>query len=342
MRRIVHSISAIIAGMSLWGCETVSSEEQGIHLNEVASSKEILTVPYEVYGAGVLVIQVDVGNDQKARFLLDTGATRSALFRGKSGRLKLKEADRVDVTVHGMTAIGQKPTALVPQIVIDERVFENVEVVLLDERKHATVVEAEPDGLIGMDLLEGYRILVDADAKLLSLIPNHGPAVAVPGSWRNIQLIPNPYTDTDHGLHFFEMRVGNRLVPALFDTGSEFNLINWNSLHFPQLRLIKKRLREKWVVAGAIGEFDPISKVTVEGFRVGQKWWDERLFVVMDFENLGILGVDENPFVIAGGNLFAGNSFYVDFQKDVLMVRPEAFDNDFNQRRYDGIVVKAE
>ena len=338
MRRFVLCLSAMIAGLAGWGCETVSPDDTGIAVNDLQSSREVLTIPYEVLGAGVLVISLEFDESRKAKFLIDTGATQSALFRDRFSDGSFKPAIRNDVTVHGMTATGQRPAVVIPRFSIDERVFENVEVVLLDEPNKEAYQELQLDGLIGMDILEGYRLLVDADRKLLSLIPNSGPLVSVPGSWRHIQLQPNPYTVDDYGLHFFEMRVGNRLVPALFDTGSELNVINWDSLHFPQLRHMKRKMREKWVVAGAIGEFDPVSKIRVEGLRVGQKRWEERMFVIMNFKNLEILGVNEKPFVIAGANLFADNSFYVDFEKDVLLVRPESYDKNFIRQSGAGIV----
>lgn len=309
---------------------------------EFINDARVFSMPFEVVGEGLFVVEVGINGLESRQFVVDTGATKSAIYRDTLKKLDLTSVINSQVNIHGMTTVAPKPQAQLMHVRLGTLEINNLDVVVLDKDRLIGEDTFQADGIIGMDILRNYRIYVDGDTSTFHLIPSFLPAVEIPIDWRFVELKPNPYLETDHGLHFIELRIGNRLIPALLDTGSEFNIISWDSLHFPQLRSMKRRMREDWLIKGAVGEFDPVSQVNVENFRGGQKWWEHRVFYVMNFENLEILGVDQKPFVIAGGNLLAGNSFYLDFDQAQLFVRPEKFDRQLNLRRYGGIVIQNE
>ena len=319
----------ILAFSVLQACETTAGSSNGFSISDAKANRDVVRLPYKQFGKGVFVIDISVGQLGPKPFLLDTGATRSAVFEELANELSLVPLGKEAVMVHGMTAKDLKQKSKLDSISIGPHEYRNVSVVILADRKEKASNSVLPQGLIGMDILSKFRLYVDGSEKMIYLIPVALPELKPPPYWRKIQLIKNPYSEIDYGLHFFEMRVGNKLVPALFDSGSEINIVNWNSVHFPQLKAMRRRLREKWVIDGAIGEFDPVTVVNMVNFRSGQKRWDRREFFVMDFDNLGILGVETQPFIIAGANLFAGGSFYVDFETDQLIVRPTDVDREF-------------
>jgi len=104
------------------------------------------------------------------------------------------------------------------------------------------------------------------------------------------------------------------------DTGAEFSVMNWNSAQYSELKSIKRRLRKEWELQGAIGTFQPISKVTLGRFRSGQKFWDHKDFLVMNFSSLDVLGVSDDPFVIVGMNLFKDDAFFIDFERNFMFI----------------------
>ncbi len=327
--------------VGLAGCATSTNGSSSVLERERLSiSQGVISLPYEVYGNGVYAVNGVLDNGQEGLFLIDTGATRSAVFKKVAKSLSLKPEAHMQVMVHGMTSRDQKPVVNLGGLTLANTRLENVRAVILDDREEGLEKDIDPIGLIGMDVLGNYRVFVDADSKTFNLISKNLPPLDLPNTWKLIQLQTNPYDGLDHGLHFLDIRIGNRLVPALLDTGSEVNIINWNSLYFPQLKTMRRRLRDQWILNGAVGTFEPVSLIKVENFRSGQKRWERRSFYVMDFDNLEILGVDQQPFVIAGADLFSGNSFYLDFDLNQLIVRPEAYDNMVNWRREADIVVR--
>jgi hypothetical protein len=100
--------------------------------------------------------------------------------------------------------------------------------------------------------------------------------------------------------------------------------MNWDAATYPNLKRARKKLYEKWLIDGAVGTFEPVYRIKAQKFRAGQKYWDEHDFLVTNFDGLEILGIENEPFVIASGNLFMGKTFYIDFTEDFILFKPEA------------------
>ena len=93
---------------------------------------------------------------------------------------------------------------------------------------------------------------------------------------------------------------------------------------------------------GAVGVFKPQTKIRLRHFRGGQKFWEDKDFIVMDFESLDILGVADQPFIIAGMNLFAGETIFIDFERNFLAIESGVTEDDpyweeKHQRRLGGL-----
>lgn len=308
---------------ALAGCATTEpGAPASKSLVETLQDDKIIALPYKSYGKGVYMIAMSGADGKSMNFAVDTGATQSALYESTVRRMKLYARDGAQVKVHGMTQYGARPVIDVPELSLGHKKYTNFRMAILQDRTDPVDKTQQPVGLIGMDILSDYRLFVDAENKIFNLIPKSLPAPKVPASWPTVQLIKNPYKIDDHDLHFLQIRLGNHLFPALLDTGSEDNLMNWNVEKFPQLRRARKRLREKWVIEGAVGSFDPHYMITTKNMRSGQKYWDDSQFIVMDFQGLDILGVTDKPFLIAGSALLSKETYYVDFAEDVIKFKP--------------------
>jgi len=60
----------------------------------------------------------------------------------------------------------------------------------------------------------------------------------------------------------------------------------------------------------------------MELIRSGQKFWDNKDFVIIDFKSLDILGVVDQPFVVVGMNLFREETIFIDFEQNLLAIKP--------------------
>lgn len=291
-------------------------------LYDILNDNGTISLPMNITEQGLILLEnVRVG-EKNYSFLLDTGATQSAIFENALERSGLDVQTDANKTVHGIAKIEKRQTIDVLKFEIGPLKFAQQSLIVLPSREIDFEHSAVFGGLIGMDILLPYQIYVSPSTSELKLIPNNKP-VTVPASWDRIQLIENPFEGDPWALHFIDVRVAGKNKPALIDTGAEFSAMNWNSAQYQQIRLLKRRLRKEWEVQGAIGTFMPIAKVVLEQFRSGQKFWKSKEFLVMDFEGLEALGVaaDESLLII-GMNLFQDETFLIDFERNYIAIKP--------------------
>lgn len=324
MVKKLWQIGLTCTAILMMSCQTTDVASQKIiTLRETLQSEQIISLPYRLYHNRVFAVNMVTQDGRILPFLVDTGATKSALYRRTLAKLDLSTDNSQEIQIHGMHKMGSRPIVSVPKLTLGTRTLEDFEFAILENRIDDKVTGIRPAGLIGMDVMSDYRIYVDADTKTFNLIPRSLPSPKVPYWWERVQLEKNPFSDQDYGLHFMKIRVGNHLMPALLDTGSEDNLMSWNVSKFPQLRRARKRLYDTWLIEGAVGEFEPDYAVSVKNMRSGQKFWEKSEFVVVDFKGLGILGLKDESFLIAGSALLVDETFYVDFAENLMRFKPE-------------------
>lgn len=324
-----HMVAALAAFAVLTGCSSVSSTSKSRpkkSLEQTLSSKKIVRLPYKSFGQGVYAVSLPTFTGEDMVFLVDTGATQSAVYKSTVRKIGAENLSDETVTIHGMIDNEDKPIVYFPGLKIGKKTYKNHKMAVLSDMTRSEETRIKPAGLLGMDILSDYRIYVDAEEKVFNLIPRKIPAPQLPGSWRYIALKSNPFQIDEHDLHYMEIRLGHQLLPALLDTGSEASIMNWSVSRFPGLKRARKKIYDDWVLSGAIGEFDPVSRVRVKNFRAGQKFWKAQDFIVMDFDNLDVLGINDQPFIIAGVNLLAERTFYLDFETNQLLIKPDEYD----------------
>jgi len=310
----------------LWlgGCASTSGEtDNQLSIFNALDKKGVVTVPYSRSEQGLFIIPIGTENGPLS-FLIDTGATRSALFKGEANALIAAAEDAGVANIHGLVNSGRHPIVKIAELKLGQKKFLNLPVAILPEREGDVFgTFAAPAGLIGMDVMASYNLYVDATKKTISFVPQAFDQVTFPTTWTPVILYHNPRSLIDRDLHFFDIRVGNHLMPAILDSGSEFNVINWEASVIPELRRWKRRLKSEWEVQGAVGEFDPAMRITVKGMRAGQKRWGKNEFIVMNFDHMETLGYQDEPLVVAGSNIFGDNSFFINFASNEMWIKED-------------------
>jgi len=283
--------------------------------------KDVINLPYKISDAGLIVVPVYFDENGAIDMILDTGATQSAIYSHLQNRLNLSVTDKT-VQIHGMIESGLRPELSLPFLKLDQYRIDNLRVAMLETSSEEQNDVSQIGGLIGLDVLSEFHIYFDKDTKILSLIPTRYANLELPNNWLRVKLKSNPFINDNQPLKYLDIRVAGQLIPALFDSGSEFNIMNWSAARHPQLKAIRRKLRKNWELEGAIGQFKPTQKVRFLGLRSGQKFWDSRDFLVLDLDSLDILGVDNQPFAIAGADMMTQNTFWLDLSRNELILKP--------------------
>jgi predicted aspartyl protease len=161
---------------------------------------------------GRMTVPVMVNGRGPFRFIVDTGANRSALSRGLADQLRLPSAGTGEV--HAFTGAFNAPLARV----------ETLRSGAVDIRSGALpVIEsamlAGADGLLGMEAMEDHRLIMDFRNRRVTVeranVLLRGP------NWHNV-----PAQRSFGNLIQTEGRIGRLRVNMIVDTGANFSFAN--------------------------------------------------------------------------------------------------------------------
>jgi hypothetical protein len=173
------------------------------------------------------------------------------------------------------------------------------------------LLERNIDGLVGMELFEGYDILIDYASGTLELW-NVLPAALQTTPW-----IEFPLTYEDH-IPVITLRRGKKQLKFGIDTGAGSNLIGQNT--FKSLRhdaLVVETIN----LVGANRKHIPSQAVEIDGLSAGNVTFPKIHFVVMDFSQINrSTGMDFDG--ILGQPFLAGRLVLIDRDRETLRISP--------------------
>lgn len=158
---------------------------------------------------------VDVAVDGRGpfRFVVDSGADRSVVGQGVAGELALPAGP--PVTLQGMAGSSRVATVVVDSLRLGSSTVHGIVAPALPERFLGA------QGMLGIDALAEQRLMLDFDAKTVTVQDSRRPApvpaadeIVVTARRRNGQLI------------LTEASVGGGRVSAVIDTGAEMTMGN--------------------------------------------------------------------------------------------------------------------
>src|SRR5947208_822837 len=171
-----------------------TSQAEDVKFNDQKDDR--LTVPVRVSGLGPY------------RFLVDTGADRTAVSHQIVSRLQLASVGGSQLS--SVTGISAVSTARVPAVEVTKSREQAVDAVILDSQNMGA------DGIVGSDLLRSQRVQFDFGTNIMTIVPSSAPdfrsepgTIVVNGRRKNGRLI---VTDAEaNGAH----------VTVVVDTGAQ-------------------------------------------------------------------------------------------------------------------------
>ena len=235
-----------------------------------------------------LFIEIKVNNRGPYRFLVDSGADRSVVSLALAERLQLPMGQ--PKKLQGMAGTMTVPTVFIDRLTIGHSDIEGITAPALSGR------DLGADGLIGIDALADQRLLLDFDAKTITVQDSRQPATVMEGEIvvtarrRKGQLI------------LTQAYVGETRVSAVVDTGSEITLGNLAL----QKRFLKGRSAstlKSITLVSVTGQTLTANVATIPEIRVGGVLMQNVTIAFADAAPFRLFGLDNQPAVFLGSDL---------------------------------------
>lgn len=204
-------LSLALAGGAAWSRDDPVPEPAAA---TVSVSDAEFAIPTTRDRIGRIIVPVLIEGRGPLRFMLDTGANRSALSEQAAQSLGLVPVEQSVVTVHGITGAAAMPVVRVRELRVGElQVVDQLLPVL------PAPVFGGLDGILGIDCLQESRIDVDFEHDRITV----RPSPLARGAAGRIKL---DATLHHGGLLLLNSRVGRVRAKAILDTGAERSLGN--------------------------------------------------------------------------------------------------------------------
>ena len=261
---------------------------------------ERMTVPVRVAGSGPY------------RFLVDTGADRTAVSRELAARLKLPAGANAEL--HSITGQTLVSTAMLSGLQLTQRQIKVTDAPLLDG------VNIGADGILGVDSLRSQRIVFDFKANTMSIVPSSEAepvtddnAIVVTARQRNGRLVVT------------EAEANGRPATVILDTGAQVSIGN-------------SALRKKLFGDAPVDPIHKIDMISVTGEKLEGEWalvrqldiggvkLNDLVVIFADAHAFGTLKLDRRPAILLGMNAMrAFKRVSIDFaNRKLRVVLPES------------------
>ena len=111
-----------------------------------------------------MTVSVKVGGAGPYRFLVDTGADRTAVSREMVSQLRLPSAG--GVSLHSVSGISTVSTAHVRDLELTHPPEKAIDAAVLDRANMGA------DGIVGVDVLRSQRVQFDFEKQTMSIVPS--------------------------------------------------------------------------------------------------------------------------------------------------------------------------
>ncbi len=201
-----------------------------------------------------MAVDVRIDGHGPYRFVVDSGADRSAIGQRLAADLRLPAGD--PVMLHGMAGASRTGTVMIGTLAVGGSVATDIAAPVLPERFLGA------SGLLGIDALRGQRLMLDFDADTIAIEDTRRPVraqrdeIVVTARRRGGQLI------------LTQARAGGVPIRAVVDTGSQLTIGNL-ALRDALFRRRKPPVFSSATLVGVTGDQMAVAVAIVPEMRIG-------------------------------------------------------------------------
>ena len=180
--------------------------------------------PYRIGSYGRLLTDVYVDGQGPFTFLIDTASSRSLIFEHVRQKLGLTRSQPEKLIVYGINDVAEAVPVKPDRISVAGEELKGLTIGVLPE-----TTDADPDGILGVDFLSHYFVVLDRTTMQLKLLPPGEDSARAYQDWAEAQLTPRLLKKFPIRFWYLSVRFNDRNINTLFDLGAGATMMNWHA-----------------------------------------------------------------------------------------------------------------
>ncbi len=276
----------------------------------------LASVPYEIAYDGWITVKVAVNGAGPYDFIVDTGATLTLAFENLRQEQSFTATNLPPRRILGFASAITAPVTNIGDIEIGGEIMRDHQGVVLSDWAPP---RKTPHGVLGLDFLSRYLVVVDRDAQRIELYaPDAAPEKI--RKWPSAPLEARSFGQDLGALYTVDVRVNNRTAPFIVDLGASGTILNFSMLRELYAGI---RFNPSSASGAATGtrlndindKRDSGQLIRVLRIKIGRAYWRRPILLAFDAEIFRELGVASTPFGLLGADLLSDRSFSLNFEK---------------------------
>ena len=275
--------------------------------------------PYRIGDYGRLVTDVMINGQGPFSFLIDTASSTSLIFEHVRKQLNLGPSQPGHLLVYGINDVTEAMPVSPRSLGVAGEEIKDLTIGVLPESG-----ADEPDGILGLDVLARYFVVLDRPAMRLKLLAPVAASSKPYEDWAQAKLTARSLRKFPIRFWYLNAQFNRRRFTTLFDLGAGITMMNWDAAE--ELGVHKRDFdrngpppEDLWDV---LGKSSPAVRVTNLDVGLSGKSWDRQLAIVSDAPVFGYFDLDEKPAAIMGPGLLRDTSLAIDFAEGRLYLGP--------------------
>ena len=270
--------------------------------------------PYRIAHHGRLVTDVYINDQGPFVFLIDTASSRSLIFEHVRKRLALTQSQPELLTIYGINDIGN---ALPVRPNILRVAGEEMRGLTLGVLPDAEV--GGPDGVLGIDVLTRYFVVLDRSAMRIRFLPPGEDSARDYAGWPQTALTPRTLKKFPIQFWYLKARFNDRTITSLFDLGAGRDAAERLGLRRRELGIYGA---PPLALQDVLGKRAPAVQLLGLEVRLPGRFWNRHTAIAAEAPIFGYFDLDEQPAAIIGPGLLSNNSLAIDFSGQRLFIGP--------------------
>ena len=274
---------------------------------------------YHIDYHGRLATEVYVDGQGPFQFLIDTASSRSLIFEHLRQRLNLTQSQPGRMTVYGINDVADVMPVKPREMRFAGETISGLTMGVLPDTE-----VSEPDGILGVDVLSRYFVVLDRGAMRIKLLPPGETAARSYEDWSRVALLPHPLKKFAIQFWYLKARFNDRTITCLFDLGASLTMMNWDAAE--ELGVRKARYTSfgppPVELQDVLGKVAPALRAGGLDVRLATKSWTRQIAIIADAPVFTYFDLEEQPSGIVGLDLLRDTSLAIDFAGQRLYIGP--------------------